>query len=353
MTAIIKEEFENQDEYYEYFRIEVDRGQEPLRIDKFVMSRLEKVSRSRIQNAILAGSLLVNDNETKANYKVRPKDLIRIVLPRNPDFSDEVIAENIPLDIVYEDDHLMVVNKPAGLVVHPGIGNYTGTLVNALAFYFQNRELPLLKGNHLDRPGIVHRIDKDTSGLLLVAKTDFAMSHLAKQFYNHSIDRSYLALVWGNFDEPEGTIDQYIGRHPNERLRMHVFEDEENGKKAVTHYKLIKDYYYVSLVECKLETGRTHQIRVHMKHLGHPVFNDSRYDGSRIVKGTVYTNYRRFVENCFELCPRQALHAKSLGFIHPATSEKVYFEIDPPEDMTACIQKWEGYFDSKLSKMDH
>lgn len=347
MTAIKKEDLENQDDWYEHYRIEVDRGQEALRIDKFLMARLEKVSRNRVQNAIKAGAVLVNDKETRSNYKIRPSDLIRIVLPRDPDYSGEVIAEDIPLEVVYEDDDLMVINKPCGLVVHPGIGNYTGTLVNALAYYFRNRDLPLMPGNQLDRPGIVHRIDKETSGLLLIAKSEYAMNHLAKQFFKHSIERSYYAIVWGNFDEPGGTIDQFIGRHPTDRLKMHVFEEAESGKNAVTHYKVLQDLYYVSLVECRLETGRTHQIRVHMSYLGHPVFNDNRYGGDRVVKGTIYSKYKKFVDNCFELCPRQALHARSLGFIHPATEKPMYFEADLPEDMASCLQKWEGYFSSR------
>ena len=338
--------------YYEQTTIIVDPNQEQVRIDKFLMSRLEKVSRNRLQLAIKAGAILVNDKQIKSNYKVRPNDEITVVLPKNPNSPDHIIPEDIPLDIVYEDDHLLVINKAAGLVVHPGTGNHSGTLVNALMYHFKSKDLPVMQGNSNDRPGLVHRLDKDTTGLMVIAKTETAMTHLAKQFFDHSIERSYQALVWSGFEQESGRIEGHIGRHPTDRIKMHVFAEGEEGKHAVTHYKVIDDYYYVSLVECKLETGRTHQIRVHMNHVGHPVFNDDRYGGDRIRKGTVYSKYRRFVENCFELCPRQALHAKSLGFIHPDTGEAMRFESELPEDMTAAIKRWEAYFETKGGKTD-
>ena len=338
--------------YYEQTTIIVDPNQEQVRIDKFLMSRLEKVSRNRLQLAIKAGAILVNEKGIKSNYKVRPNDEITVVLPKNPNSPDHIIPEDIPLDIVYEDDHLLVINKAAGLVVHPGTGNHSGTLVNALMYHFKSKDLPVMQGNSNDRPGLVHRLDKDTTGLMVIAKTETAMTHLAKQFFDHSIERSYQALVWSGFEQESGRIEGHIGRHPTDRIKMHVFAEGEEGKHAVTHYKVIDDYYYVSLVECKLETGRTHQIRVHMNHVGHPVFNDDRYGGDRIRKGTVYSKYRRFVENCFELCPRQALHAKSLGFIHPETGEAMRFESELPEDMTAAIKRWEAYFETKGGKTD-
>ncbi len=330
-----------------HHHIIVDRGQEPIRIDKFLMSRLEKVSRNRVQKAIELKSVLVNGKAVKSNYKIRPNDEIKIMMMGEPRERQEVQPEDIPLDIVYEDDAVMVINKPAGLVVHPGVGNFTGTLVNALAYYFQEHVLPLLPNNAPDRPGLVHRLDKDTTGLMVIAKTEAAMTHLARQFFNHSIDRTYQALVWGGWEEKEGTIDANIGRHPTDRMQQHVFKDGEEGKRAVTHYKVLRDYFYVSLVECRLETGRTHQIRVHMASKGHPVFNDSRYAGDRIRKGTVYSKYKQFVHNCFAICPRQALHAKSLGFVHPTTQERMLFENDLPQDISALLQKWESYFESR------
>ncbi len=342
----------NDDEYYEHHTIAVDPGQEQLRIDKFLMSRLEKVSRNRLQLAIKAGAIVVNDKSIKPNYKIRPKDVIKVVLPKNVNDPDHIIPEDIPLDIVYEDDHLMVINKAAGLVVHPGTGNHSGTLVNALVHHFKQKDLPVMQGNSSDRPGLVHRLDKDTTGLMVIAKTEAAMTHLAKQFFDHSIERSYNAIVWSGFEQDAGRIEGNIGRHPTDRLRMHVHEDGETGKHAVTHYQVIEDFYYVSLVECRLETGRTHQIRVHMNHIGHPVFNDDRYGGDRIRKGTVYSKYKRFVENCFELCPRQALHAKSLGFVHPHTNEKMQFDSELPSDITSALNKWKAYFETKGGKTD-
>ncbi len=335
------------DELYEHQRVIVDPGQSPVRIDKFLFEKLDKVSRNRIQNAILVECILVNDKPIKSNYKVKPSDQISIVLPTDPNKSDTVIAEDIPLYIVYEDDTLMVINKPPGMVVHPGVGNYSGTLVNALMYHFQNQKLPIMKGNGMDRPGLVHRIDKDTSGLILIAKQEIAMTHLAKQFFDHTIEREYTALVWGDMAEDKGTIEGHIGRHEKDRMLMTVFADGSQGKHAVTHYEVLKRMYYVSLVKCRLETGRTHQIRVHMKYLGHTLFNDARYGGDRIVNGTIYTKYKQFVDNCFELMPRQALHARTLGFVHPITQQKMFFESPLPDDFKSVIEKWENYVDAR------
>ncbi len=340
---------ELEEELFEHHRYVADPGQKPLRIDKFLVIRIERATRNKIQNAILAGTVLVDGKKVKPNFKIKPGHTVTILLPK-PVKEKGIRAQNIPLDIVFEDDDLLIINKPPGLVVHPGIGNHDGTLVNALAYHF--RDLPVMKGNQSDRPGIVHRIDKDTSGLMLVAKTDFAMSHLAKQFFDHTIHRRYQALVWGELDSDEGTLSENIGRHPRNRLEMCTFpEGEEEGKRSVTHYKVLERLYYVSLVECRLETGRTHQIRVHMKYNGNPVFNDERYGGDRIVKGTVYTKYRKFVENCMALLPRQGLHAKSIGFVHPTTNEEMYFESDLPEDMQSCLDKWRGYVAGRKDKV--
>ncbi len=347
MSEKIEAEAEQIPDYFVQHDVKVDPGQEQMRIDKYLMGRIERVSRNRVQNAIKAESIKVNGKPTKVNYKVKPGDNIHVVLPRDPNANQEVMPENIPLDVVYEDESVMVINKPVGLVVHPGIGNYTGTLVNALAYYFQQKELPLLPNNPRNRPGLVHRIDKDTTGLMLIAKTEYAMTHLAKQFFDHTVERKYQALVWGNFDEPEGTITGHIGRNPSNRFQMKVFEDGELGKHAITHYKLLEDYYYVSLIECKLETGRTHQIRAHLKHAGHPLFADTKYGGNQIVKGTVYSKYKQFVKNCFDLCDRQCLHAKTIGFSHPETGEFMRFESELPEDITNVIEKWRGYYKSK------
>lgn len=352
MTAITKADLSGEDEWYEHQSISVDPGQELMRIDKFLINRLERISRNRVQSAIKAGAILVNNAATKANYKVRPSDVISIVLPKNPDVPDEISGEDIPLSVVFEDDYIMVINKQPGLVVHPGIGNYTGTLVNGLKYYFDNKKLPILKNNSVDRPGLVHRIDKDTSGLLVIAKTEDAMTHLARQFFDHSIERTYQAIVWGGFDHKHGTVDGNIARHPTDRMKMHVFEEEEIGKRAVTHYTVLEDFYYVSLVECRLETGRTHQIRVHMNYLGHPVFNDKRYGGDSIRKGTVYSKYKQFVDNAFTLCPRQALHARSLGFIHPVSEEYMSFQAELPEDMASVLSKWRSYYETKGNTSD-
>jgi 23S rRNA pseudouridine1911/1915/1917 synthase len=333
---------ENQDleeqDLYEHLRIVVDKGQSLLRLDKFLIIRTENTSRNRIQNAIDAGNVLVNDKVVKASYKVKPFDVISMVLP-HPPRDTEVYPEDIPIDIIYEDDDVIMVNKAAGMVVHPGFNNYSGTLVNALVFHSQ--QLPQMPGND-GRPGLVHRIDKDTSGLLLVSKNEWAITFLAKQFFDHSITRKYIALVWGDIAE-DGTVTGYIGRSAKDRKVMAVYDDENQGKWSVTHYKVLERFNYVTLIECQLETGRTHQIRAHMKHIGHPLFNDSTYGGDKILKGTVFNKYRQFVENCFEILPRQALHAKSLGFIHPTTKEFVHFETELPEDMSTVIDKWRNY----------
>jgi len=352
MSTSTNSELSYDEAYYDHQEIIVDPGQEQLRIDKFLMNRLEGVSRNRLQTAIKAGAIIVNEKKIKPNYRIRPSDKIKVVLPKTSDNPDHIIPENIPLDIVYEDDHVMVINKAAGLVVHPGTGNQTGTLVNALAFHFKEHVLPIMPSNTADRPGLVHRLDKDTTGLMVIAKTETAMTHLAKQFFDHSIERSYHSIVWSGFEKETGTIEGHIGRHPTDRVKMHVYEEGEEGKHAVTHYQVIDDYYYVSLVECRLETGRTHQIRVHMNHIGHPVFNDNRYGGDRIRKGTVYSKYKRFVDNCFELCPRQALHAKSLGFVHPESGKKMEFNSELPSDMTAALERWRQYFETKGGKTD-
>lgn len=333
---------ENQDleeqDLYEHLRIVVDKGQTLLRLDKFLIIRTENTSRNRIQNAIDAGNVLVNDKVVKASYKVKPFDIISMVLP-HPPRDTEVYPEDIPIDIIYEDDDVIMVNKEAGMVVHPGFNNYSGTLVNALVFHSQ--QLPQMPGND-GRPGLVHRIDKDTSGLLLVSKNEWAITFLAKQFFDHSITRKYIALVWGDLAE-DGTITGFIGRSVKDRKVMAIYDDENQGKWSVTHYKVLERLNYVTLVECQLETGRTHQIRAHMKHIGHPLFNDSTYGGDRILKGTVFNKYRQFVENCFQILPRQALHAKSLGFIHPTTKEFIHFETELPADISTVIEKWRNY----------
>ena len=335
---------ENLDELYEQYKIIVDRKQSPVRIDKFLMSRIENATRNRIQNACKAGRVRVNGETIKSNYKIRPKDEIKVYLEHEPYGGQGVKPEPIPLNIVYEDDYLLVINKQAGLVVHPGVGNWSGTLVNGLVHYLKSKDLPVMQGNLEDRPGLVHRIDKDTTGLLVIAKTEDAITGLSKQFFDHSIEREYVALVWGDVEEEKGTIEGNIGRHPTLRTQMFVYDDEEEtGKHAITHYEVLENLYYVTLVKCKLETGRTHQIRIHMKHLGHPLFNDARYGGDKILKGTVFTNYRRFVENTFDLIPRQALHAASLGFIHPITKEKMHFTAELPIDFTNALEKWRGY----------
>lgn len=326
---------------FEHFRFEVPKGQLLLRIDKFLMNMIPNSTRNKIQSAATSGDIYVNDVAVKSNYKVKPGDVIRILLT-HPPYENRIDPEDIPLNIVYEDDALLLINKEAGMVVHPGHGNYTGTLVHALAFHFDN--LPM---NSSERPGLVHRIDKDTSGLLVIAKTEAAMTHLAKQFEAKTSEREYIALVWGNVKEDEGTITGNIARHVKDRMQMAVFQDETIGKPAVTHYKVLERLGYVTLISCKLETGRTHQIRVHLKHIGHTLFNDERYGGHLILKGTTFTKYKQFVENCFKILPRQALHAKTLGFLHPTTGEMMRFDTEIPADMTEVIEKWRGYAQSK------
>jgi 23S rRNA pseudouridine1911/1915/1917 synthase len=330
---------EAEDLLYEHHVFTVDKGQQPLRIDKYLMNFIENATRNKIQAAAKEGSIRVNETAVKSNYKVKPLDEIRVLFS-HPPHENLLVPEDIPIDIIYEDEDLLVVNKPAGMVVHPGHGNYSGTLINALTFHFNN-----LPNNSSERPGLVHRIDKDTSGLLVIAKTEEAMAHLSNQFAKKTSAREYTALVWGNMDDDEGTIEGNIGRHPKNRLQNTVFEGdhEDKGKPAVTHFKVLERLGYVTLVSCKLETGRTHQIRVHMKHIGHTLFNDERYGGERILKGTTFTKYKQFVENCFKILPRQALHAKTLGFEHPKTEKWMSFTSEIPEDMQQCIEKWRGY----------
>lgn len=338
----IEEDNQEEEHLYEHYSLKVDPGQSPLRVDKYVFQRTSINSRNKIQNAAKAGCLLVNDKAVKSNYKVNPGDEIKIVMPK-PMGRYEIVSEEMPLDIVYEDADLMVINKPAGLVVHPGSGNYTGTLVHGLMHYFEH--LPVnergIEGSR--RPGLVHRIDKNTTGLMVIAKTDFAMTHLAKQFFDHTVVRRYHALVWGDLKEETGTITGHVGRNLRYRQVMDVFPEGERGKHAVTHYKVIERFGYVTLVECRLETGRTHQIRVHFKHIRHPLFNDEDYGGDKIMKGTVYTKYRQFVENAFQMIPRHSLHAKIIGFVHPTTGKDLYFESELPEDMASVIEKWRRY----------
>jgi 23S rRNA pseudouridine1911/1915/1917 synthase len=324
---------------FEHYRVTVDAGQSLLRIDRFLANRMDNASRSRIQAAADAGCILVNQTPVKANYKVKPLDEIQVMMDY-PRHELKIIPEDIPLDIVYEDDQVVVINKPPGLVVHPGHGNYTGTLVNALAFYFRN--LPLFNSED-PRPGLVHRIDKDTSGLLVVAKTELAKSKLALQFFNKTTERRYQALVWGSVNEDEGTITGNIGRSLKNRQVFTVFPEGDYGKEAITHYTVLRRIGYVTLVECRLETGRTHQIRVHMKYINHPLFNDSNYGGDQILRGTTFTKYKQFVQNCFKILPRQALHAKTLGFEHPTTGERMLFDSALPYDMATLIDKWENY----------
>ncbi len=329
----------DEDDLFEHYRIVADKGQGPIRLDKYLNLHVANASRTKIQNGIEAEAVKVNGKITKASYKVKPLDVVTLSLPQPPR-DTEIIPENIPLNIVYEDDVLMLVNKPAGMVVHPAFGNWTGTLINALVYHFQN--LPTGR-NGEGRPGLVHRIDKDTSGLLVIAKTEFAMTFLAKQFFDHSIERTYHALVWGEPKEENGTITGNIGRSAKDRRVMDIFEDGSQGKHAVTHYEVIRSLRYVSLVKCNLETGRTHQIRAHMKHIGHPIFNDTTYGGDKILRGISNGSYKAMVENCFGLLPGQALHAKSLGFVHPTTKQWMQFETDLPENFNAIIEKWDGY----------
>ena len=334
---------DNPAELYEHFRVVVDKGQSQVRVDKYLFERLVNSSRNRIQKAADAGLIMANGKPVKSSYKVKPCDVLTVMMDR-PRYDNDIIPEDIPLDIVYEDNDLMVVNKPAGLVVHPGCGNYHGTLVNAIAWHLKDN--PKYAPND-PQVGLVHRIDKDTSGLLVVAKTPDAKTHLGLQFYNKTTKRKYNALVWGVVENNEGTIEGNIGRNPKDRMQMAVLSDPAQGKHAVTHYRVLERLGYVTLVECVLETGRTHQIRVHMKHIGHTLFNDERYGGNEILKGTHFSKYKQFVNNCFETCPRQALHAMTLGFVHPRTGEEMFFTSPLPEDMTNLIDKWRNYISNR------
>lgn len=344
ITFIDNEKDELEDDLFEHYKFISPKGQSILRVDKFLMQLIENATRNKIQQAAERGNIFANGVPVKSNYKVKPFDEIKVMLA-HPPFENRIDPENIPLDIVYEDEALLLINKPAGLVVHPGHGNYTGTLVNALAYHFEN--LPM---NSSERPGLVHRIDKDTTGLLVIAKTDQAMAHLAKQFEDKTTEREYIAIVWGNVKEDAGTIEGNLARHAKDRMQMAVYDDPEIGKPAVTHYKVLERFGYVTVISCNLETGRTHQIRAHMKHIGHPLFNDERYGGHLILKGTTFTKYKQFVENCFKILPRQALHAKTLGFEHPTTKEYMRFDTEVPQDMKDCIEKWRTY--SKSNELE-
>lgn len=336
---------EGSEELYERKAFTVNKGQEPLRIDKFVKMHIEGATRNKVQNGIDAGFVTVNGKIVKQNYKVKPGDEIVFLSYINPEHT-ELKLENIPLNIVYEDDTLMVINKPANMVVHPGVGNFSGTLLNGVAYYLKQQN-PNLDEDALPRFGLVHRIDKNTTGLIVLAKTGEAAAHLAKQFFNHTVSRKYMALVWGDVKEDQGTITGHIARHKQHRKMFDVYPEGEIGKHAITHYRVLERYNYVTLVECVLETGRTHQIRVHMKHIGHTLFNDFEYGGDRILKGTIYTRYKQFVDNCFETCPRCALHAKTLGFVHPVTGKEMFFESPIPEDMEQVIARWKNYIGNK------
>lgn len=335
----IDEEREEKDELYEHFRFIVDKGTELLRMDKYLYNLIANTSRNKIQQAAKAGCILVNDKPEKQNYRVHPLDVISILLP-NPPRDTEILPEDIPLNITYEDDDIIIINKEPGMVVHPAFGNYTGTLVNALYHHFEGQTLP---DSTPVTPLLVHRIDKNTSGLIVVAKNEVAQLKLAKIFFNHDLERKYWALAWGDFKENEGTIEGNIGRHPKDRLCMTVFPNGDQGKHAVTHWKVLERFGYVTLVECQLETGRTHQIRAHMQYIGHPLFNDATYGGDQILKGTTFTRYKQFIQNCFALMPRQALHAKSLGFSHPSTHEFILFDSELPSDFAQVLEKWRGY----------
>lgn len=335
------EQTENNDDLFQRFQFTADKGQEPYRIDKFLMNRIEGATRNKLQQAINAGLVLVNDKEVKQNYKIKAFDQVTIYSDLAPE-STEVLPEKLPLNIIYEDEEVMVINKAAGMVVHPGSGNFTGTLLNGVAYYLQQKN-PSLNAETLPRFGLVHRIDKNTSGLLVLAKTEKSLSTLAKQFFDHSVKRKYIALVWGNVEKDSGTVVAHIGRNQRYRKLFEAYPEGDHGKDAITHYKVLERLNYVSLIECVLETGRTHQIRVHMKHIGHPLFNDDFYGGDKIVKGTVFSKYKQFVDNCFAICPRQALHAKTLGFIHPQTGQEMNFEAELPADMSTVIDKWRNY----------
>ena len=328
---------ENNDELFEHFSFLADKGQEPVRVDKFLMNRIENATRNKIQKAAKSGYIFSNENPVKQNYKVKPGDNIKVMF-HHPPYENLIVGEKIDIDIIYEDNDILVVNKPPNQVVHPGHGNYSGTLLNGLIYHNEN-----LPENRDGRPGLVHRIDKDTSGLLVVAKSDIALTKLSEQFFHKTIDRKYLAIVWGTPSTQQGTIDKYLSRDKKNRMIMSVPVDEDIGKRAITHYKVVEKLGYVSLVECELETGRTHQIRAHMKHIGNPIFNDQRYGGDKILKGTIFNKYKQFVENCFKLLPRQALHAKTLSFNHPRTNERLAFETELPNDFKSCFEKWKNY----------
>ena len=330
-------QIENNDELFEHFSFLADKGQEPVRVDKFLMNRIENATRNKIQKAAKSGYIFSNENPVKQNYKVKPGDNIKVMF-HHPPYENLIVGEKIDIDIIYEDNDLLVVNKPPNQVVHPGHGNYSGTLLNGLIYHNEN-----LPENRDGRPGLVHRIDKDTSGLLVVAKSDIALTKLSEQFFHKTIDRKYLAIVWGLPSPEQGTIDKYLSRDKKNRMIMSVPLDEDIGKRAITHYKVVEKLGYVSLVECELETGRTHQIRAHMKHIGNPIFNDQRYGGDKILKGTIFNKYKQFVENCFKLLPRQALHAKTLSFNHPRTNERLAFETELPNDFKSCFEKWKNY----------
>ncbi len=334
-------ELENPELLYEHHSFKADPGQTPFRVDKFLMSRVENVTRNKVQKAAKAGSIFVNSIPVKSNHKVRGGDEVKVLFS-HPPHENLLVPEKLDIDIVFEDDILVVINKPAGLVVHPGHGNYSGTLLNGLLYHFEQ-----LPKNKNERPGLVHRIDKDTSGLLVVAKTEQAMAHLSKQFFNKTSERKYIALAWGDIQEDQGTIRGAIGRHPKNRLQMTVFEDNSQGKEATTHFKVIQRLGYVTLIECQLETGRTHQIRAHMRFYGHTLFNDARYGGDKILKGTSFTKYKQFVDNCFALLPRQALHAKTLGFVHPENGKILRFNAPIPDDFSLAVEKWKQYAQHK------
>lgn len=340
----VTDELSDSESLFEHFTVTVDKGQSQVRVDKFLTARMENTSRNRIQIAADAGNIYANGKVVKASYKIKPDDKISILLPYPPSHN-EVFAEDIPIDIVYEDDHMMIINKEAGMVVHPGFGNWRGTLVNAITYHL--RDLPMFQSGDL-RAGLVHRIDKNTSGLVVIAKTEMAHVKLAKQFFDHTIKRRYIALAWGNLPEEQGTVIGNVGRCIKDRMKMDVFEPDSGiGKHAVTHYTVLERLGYVNLIECRLETGRTHQIRVHMEHIGHPLFNDDRYGGDKILRGTTFTKYKQFVNNCFAVLPRHALHARCLGLIHPFTGEYMEFDSALPSDMAECIEKWRGYVSNR------
>jgi 23S rRNA pseudouridine1911/1915/1917 synthase len=346
MEEELEESTDSVEELYERMKINVDKGQEPMRIDKFLVQRIENASRNKIQQGIEAGRVLVNNKTVQPNHKIKPQDEI-IVYSDKEAVGEKIIPEEMPLNIFYEDDDIMIINKPPGLVVHPASGNYTGTLINGVAYYLLQKNNALSEEN-LPRFGLVHRIDKNTSGLMVLAKTSASVTSLAKQFFNHTIKRQYVALVWGDMPNDSGTVIAHVGRHQRFRKLFDAYPEGDHGKEAITHYKVLERFGYTTLVQCELETGRTHQIRVHMQHLGHPLFNDDTYGGDKIVKGTVFSKYKQFVDNCFVLCPRHALHARTLGFVHPKTNKEVLFESELPEDMRMLIEKWRGYVSKKL-----